>query len=112
VKRGDVWRVSIPIAPGHAQTGERPAIIIQDDAFNARLPTTLIVPFTSSGTGRRYPGTLLVQPDGHNGLSVPSLALVFQMRVVDKRDCLRQLGTLDQQTLDQVFAILDQLTGR
>jgi mRNA interferase MazF len=97
---------------GHAQAGERPAIIIQDDTFNARLPTTLIVPFTSSGTNRRYPGTLLVQPDGQNGLSVPSLALVFQARVVDKRDCVRHLGTLDPQTLDQVFAILDQLTGR
>lgn len=112
MKRGDVWRVGIPLAPGHAQAGERPDIIVQDDTFNARLPTTLIVPFTSSGTTRRYPGTLLIQPDPQNGLSVPSLALVFQMRVVDKRDCVRQIGTLNPRTLDQVFAILGQLTGR
>ena len=44
MKRGEVWRVLIPSAPGHAQTGERPAIILQELVFNNSLPTTLIVP--------------------------------------------------------------------
>jgi mRNA interferase MazF len=85
---------------------------VQDDAFNASLPTVLVVPFTSTQAATRFAGTLVVQPDNQNGLMMPSVALVFQLSALDKRDCLRRLGTLDQNTLDKVFALLDQLTGR
>jgi mRNA-degrading endonuclease toxin of MazEF toxin-antitoxin module len=52
---------------------------------------------------------MLVQPDGRNGLSIPSVALVFQFRALDRADFLRHLGVLDPQTLDQILAALDQL---
>ena len=112
MRRGEVWRVDIPFTPGHAQAGVRPAVILQDDAFLATLPTVLIVPFTGSQGATRFPGTLLVQPDGQNGLSLPSVALVFQMRALDQRHCLQRLGFLDAATMDQIFAELDKLTGR
>src|SRR5947209_486694 len=103
MKKGDLWRVRIPPAGGHAQTGERPALILQEDAFIATLPTVLIVPFTSTPAAARFDGTVVVHPDNQNGLRVPSIALVFQMRALDKRDCLQYLGTLDATTLDQVL---------
>jgi len=112
MKRGEVWRVSIPLAAGHAQSGERPAFLIQDEQFTVSLPTVLIVPLTSTLTASRFAGTLLISPDGSNGLTVPSVALVFQLRVLDKRACLYRLGTLSSQLLDQIFAMLDRLTGR
>jgi mRNA interferase MazF len=96
----------------HTQAGERPAVIVQDDPFNVSLPTVLIVPFTGALAASRFAGTLVVQPDAQNGLTVPSVALVFQLSALDKRDCLRRLGTLDQNTLDQIFSLLDHLTGR
>jgi hypothetical protein len=37
---------------------------------------------------------------------------VFQLSALDKRECMRRLGVLDQHTLDQLFALLDKLTGR
>jgi mRNA interferase MazF len=55
---------------------------------------------------------VLVQPDGQNGLTVPSVALVFQLRALDKRFYLRRLGVLDPATLGQLFAELDKLTWR
>ena len=112
MKRGDVWRVRMPAVPGHTQAGERPAIIVQDHSFNPALPTVLIIPFTSTKRATRFPGTLLVQPDPNNGLSVPSVALVFQLSALDKQNCLQHLGTLDAATLDQIFDVLDKLTGR
>ena len=112
MKKGEIWRVRIPFAPGHKQAGERPALLIQDDTFNSALPTTLIVPFTSTQAASRFAGTLAVQPDGQNDLTVPSVALVFQVTALDKRDCVRRLGILDAPTLAQVFAMLDKLTGR
>ena len=39
------------------------------------------MPLTSKLATLRFPATVLIQPDAQNGLSVPSVALVFQMRV-------------------------------
>jgi mRNA interferase MazF len=112
MKRGEVWRVRIPPAPGHAQTGERPAVVLQEEVFNNSLPTTLIVPLTSKLAASRFGGTVVIQPDQQNGLTAPSVALVFQMRTLDQRNCLNPLGMLDAASLDQISALLDQLTGR
>jgi len=112
MQRGEIWKVDIPFTPGHVQAGQRPAVILQDDPFMVTLPTVLIVPLTGSQRAMRFPGTVLVQPDGQNGLTVPSVALVFQMRVLDQGNCLQHLGVLDPATLDQIFAELDKLTGR
>lgn len=110
--RGDVWWVRMPPRGGHLQAGNRPAVLIQDDRFIASLSTVLIVPFTSSTASTRFDGTLLVQPDGNNGLTVPSVALVFQATALDQRDVLRKLGQLDAATLDKILTLLDRLTGR
>jgi hypothetical protein len=40
------------------------------------------------------------------------VALVFQMRTLDQRNCLKPIGVLDPGTLDQVFEVFDRLTGR
>ena len=112
MKRGEVWRVRLPAVPGHTQAGTRPAVIVQEDQATASLPTVLIVPFTGTQAALRFPGTLALQPDGHNGLAIPSVALVFQLTAIDQADCLQPLGVLDPATLDQIFAALDKLTGR
>jgi mRNA interferase MazF len=88
------------------------ARLVQAAPFIASLPTVLIVPFTSTLAAARFAGTLVVQPEGQNGLTVPSVALVFQLRAVDKRDCIQRLGILHIQTLEQILVLLDQLTGR
>jgi mRNA-degrading endonuclease toxin of MazEF toxin-antitoxin module len=85
---------------------------LQELVFNNSLPTTLIVPLTSKLAASRFDGTLVIQPDQQNGLAAPSVAHVFQLRNEDQRNCLNPLGMLDAATLDQIFAILDQLTGR
>ena len=112
MKKGEVWRVRIPFAPGHAQSGDRPAIVVQEDLFIQSLPTVLIVPFTSSMGASRFDGTLVVNPDGENGLTAPSVALIFQARALDKRDCLRRQGALSPAILDQVLPMLAALIGK
>jgi mRNA interferase MazF len=112
VTKGEVWRVSLPWGAGRAQAGTRPGVVVQDDQVTASLPTVLIVPFTGARAALRLPGTVLVQPTSQNGLTVPSVALVFQLTAVDRRNCLQPLGVLDLATLDQIFAKLDDPTGR
>jgi mRNA-degrading endonuclease toxin of MazEF toxin-antitoxin module len=71
-----------------------------------------MVPFTSTQAALRFPGTRAVQPDGRNGLTVTSVALVFQLTALDQSNFLQYLGQLDPATLDQLFAALDKRTGR
>lgn len=112
MRRGEIWWVRLPPSNGREQAGERPAIIVQDDAFIATLPMVLIVPLTGALNAARFPCTLVIQPDPRNGLLRPSVALVFQMRALDKRRFLRRIGELDAATLSQIWALLDNLLGR
>jgi mRNA-degrading endonuclease toxin of MazEF toxin-antitoxin module len=109
MKKGEVWRVRFPSVPGRTQAGERPAVIIHNEPSLTSLPVILAVPFTSQFAATRFAGTLLVQPDGLNGLSMPSVALVFQLGAQDKRNFLYRLGELDSKTLDAILAIVRQL---
>ena len=109
MSKGEVWRVRLPVSTGHKQAAERPAVIVQNNSFIAALPTVLVVPFTSKLAARRFPGTLLVQLDATNGLTLPSVALVFQLGAQDKRDFLQHLGELDSNSLAQILAIIEQL---
>jgi mRNA-degrading endonuclease toxin of MazEF toxin-antitoxin module len=43
--RGDIWLVEFPSPEGalaHEQIGDRPGIVVQTDAGDQRLPTTLV----------------------------------------------------------------------
>ena len=111
MRRGEVWRVRLPTTPGHAQSGDRPALVVQNDAFTAALPTVLVVPFTGSLAAARFAGTLRLDPDGTNGLTTPSIALAFQLRAIDQRDCVQRLGAVEPATLAAIIALIGDLTG-
>jgi mRNA-degrading endonuclease toxin of MazEF toxin-antitoxin module len=109
VNVGDLYWVELPARGGHAQTGRRPAIIIQR---RINLPTTLLVPLTSQLDALRFPGTVLVEADRQNGLRRASAALVFQLAAVDNRFITDRLGTVSDSVLQQIWSAIDTLTGR
>lgn len=92
---GDLYLVEIPASNGREQAGSRPALIIQDEKYQTQLPTDLIVPMTSKLAANAFPGTMTIQPDDENGLDMASVALVFQLRAIDKRRLKRQIGRLN-----------------
>lgn len=106
---GDLYWVELPARGGRAQTGRRPAIILQ---MVSTLPTTLLVPLTTQLDALRFPGTILVEPDRDNGLRRPSVALVFQLNAVDSRFVTARMGNVSERVLDESFSALDALTGR
>jgi mRNA interferase MazF len=91
---GDIYTVEIPSSGGHEQAGTRPAIVVQAARCQQQLPTVLMVPLTSQLAAQTFPGTVLVRPDPDNGLTALSVALVFQLRAVDKRRLRRTIGRL------------------
>ena len=91
---GDIYTVEIPPSDGREQAGSRPAIIVQAPQFENQLPTVLMVPLTSQLAAQAFPGTFLIHPDSENGLTMISVALVFQLRAIDKRRLKRVIGRL------------------
>ena len=113
MKRGDIILVDLPQADtsGHEQEGLRPALVVQDDATSNQLSVIMIVPMTSNLRALSFSHTILVQPSAQNGLSMPSVLLVFQLRAIDKRRIRKTLGTLETAIMEQVNAEMKKLLG-
>lgn len=113
MKRGDIVLVELPQAntSGHEQEGPRPALIVHDDATNNQLSVVMIVPMTSNLKAQSFSHTILVQPSSQNGLSMPSVLLIFQLRAIDKRRIKRTLGTLETSIMEQVSVEMKKLLG-
>ena len=101
--RGDILVVDLPAAmvqPGHEQAGNRPAIIVQTDISDPKLPTTMIVPFTSNLNALYFPHTIRIEPSSQNNLKKSSVLLVFQLRAIDKKRLGKKIGRLEEDILD------------
>lgn len=112
--RGDIFIVDFPAPAGPAgreQMGHRPAIVVQTDLTNTDLPTTMIVPFTSNLNAMRFSHTLRIDPSFQNGLTRPSVLLIFQLRAIDKRRLGNKIGSLEDHYLQKLEAEIRCLLG-
>ena len=103
--RGEILSVDLPVPVyrgGHEQLGCRPAIVVQTDVADTNLPTTIIVPFTSNISALHFPHTLRIDPSPQNGLTRPSVLLVFQLRAIDKKRIGNRIGRLEKHYLQQL----------
>lgn len=105
--RGDILLVSLPESDKREEKGNRPAIAVQTDI--ATSPMLMIVPVTSSLGALRFPFTVRIEPSEQNGLTLPSVAMVFQMRAIDRKRIIQKIGELELQYLTQVDAEIWQM---
>jgi mRNA interferase MazF len=110
MQAGDIYLVEIPSSGGREQAGLRPAIIAQT-VDPERLPTILIVPFTSKVKAADFPFTLLVEPDPLNNLDAVSVALIFQLRAIDKRRVKSKIGRVEESKLRVLKEELRRIMG-
>ncbi len=89
MKRGEVWTVS-----GSGYAGKpRPAVIIQDDRFDATASVTICV-FTSDPTEAPL-FRLPIQPSEGNGLRSNSRLMVDKMTTVGRDKLGQRIGRLN-----------------
>src|SRR5438093_12408975 len=112
MRAGDVHWVDFPPRGGREQAGRRPAIVLQSESASAALPTALCVPLTSQVDALRFPGTLLVEADASNGLRRASVALVFQLTAIDRRQISTSLGNVSASVMAGIWQALDGLGER
>ena len=109
---GDIHWVDLPAANGREQRGRRPAVVMQDDDYGGDLPVVLVAPLTTARAAMRFAGTTLIRPTTENGLRQTSVALVFQLRAIDRRRIQEHIGNVSVEVLNAMFEELGKLTGR
>jgi mRNA interferase MazF len=105
LKRGEVWLADLNPTQGSEQAGIRPVIIFQNDLVSQFSTTTITIPLTTNQRRAALPICLMIE-QGNGGLSQNSVALCFQMRVLDKTRLIRKLGQLNPETVSQLEGVV------
>ncbi len=91
MKRGEVWTVS-----GAGYAGKpRPAVIVQDDRFDATASVTVCVFTTDAPEAPLF--RLPVTPSDRNGLRSVSRLMVDKLTTVSKERLGERIGRLDDE---------------
>ena len=99
VKRGEIYYADLSPVVGSEQGGVRPVLVLQNDKGNCYSPTTIVAAVTSKTEKTQFPTHVKISADG---LKVPSIVLLEQLRTIDKRRLKDKVCHLDQEILDQV----------
>ena len=93
--RGDMYYADLGRGVGSEQEGYRPVLIIQNNTGN-KYSTTVIVAAISSKVNAKakLPTHYLLKAE--NGLELPSIVLLEQLRTIDKRRLENYIGRLDE----------------
>ena len=94
MKRGEIWTV----AGGNGYAGKpRPAVIIQDDAFDATASVTVCAFTTDSTEAPLF--RLSIEPSSDNGLKRSCRLMVDKITTVARSRLGTRIGRLDDEDL-------------
>ncbi len=83
IKRGQIYFVSLNPVRGREQAGERPVLVVSDDAINAlTLVVSVVVGTDAAHITRSYPTNVTVSSE-ESGLPKDTTFLCFQLRSLD-----------------------------
>ena len=105
VRRGDIYYADLSPVVGSEQGGVRPVLIIQNDRGNLHSPTVIVAAITSRQRKAHLPIHVLL-PARICGLRQDSVALLEQIRTLDKRRLRERMGRVDSAVMEQVDAAI------
>jgi mRNA interferase MazF len=97
-KRGEIWLVDFNPARGSEQSGQRPAVIIQNDVGNRVADTTIIAAISTNL--RSNPTNVLIKATKQAGLTDDSMAKTSQLLTISKERLIQRLGKIDKSTTE------------
>jgi mRNA interferase MazF len=106
IKRGDIFYARLNPVVGSEQGETRPVLVVQNNLGNKYSPTIVIVPITGKLKKNSLPTHVNVPKDV--GLEFDSLALVEQIRTIDRiRICeyIGRIGNKVQSDIDAALAV-------
>jgi mRNA interferase MazF len=103
-------RIHIPLPQETLIQKTQPALIVQPDIANRHSPITIVAAITSQFDEPLGPTEALIQsPEG--GLPIPSVALLNQIRSIDKRRLVRWLDVITPPIVTREFTAEDVRQG-
>ena len=99
IKRNEIYYADLNPVKGSEQGGIRPVLVIQNDTGNKHSPTTIVAAITSKEEKAKLPTHVEV---GSCGVERKSLALLEQIRTIDKSRLIKYVGELDGATVKDV----------
>lgn len=97
--RGDMYYADLGQGVGSEQEGYRPVVIIQNNVGNKHSPTVIIAAITSKvGVKPKLPTHYFINAE--DGLELPSVILLEQLRTIDKRRLEKYIGRLKKKHID------------
>jgi len=102
VKRFSVVLVTLDPTVGREIKKTRPCLVISPDEMNDWISTVIVAPMTSKG--RDYPSRVSCSFEGVSGQVV-----LDQIRSIDKRRIIKNLGRVDRRTESKVLNVLADL---
>ena len=93
--KGHIFLANLDPVIGSEQGKTRPVLVVSEEEINQILPVVNILPITSRKPGRKvYPNEVLLSAKT-DGLEKESIALCYQIRTLDKKRFIRDLGKID-----------------
>lgn len=101
IKRGEVYYADLSPVVGSEQGGVRPVLIIQNDIGNKYSPTVIVSAITSQLGKAKLPTHIELPAEKYN-LPKNSVALLEQIRTLDKRRLREKVTTLSNDKMREV----------
>ena len=101
IKRGELFYADLSPVVGSEQGGVRPVLVIQNDVGNKYSPTVIVCAVTSQMTKAKLP-THIEFNKGDFGLNKDSVALLEQIRTIDKTRLKEKIGELPEDVMKEV----------
>lgn len=98
MKRGEIYMAEID-GKGSEQKGIRPVLILQNDIGNLHSTTTIVTIMTTK-VKRGLPTHVVIHKD--NGLKYDSVAMMEQIRVIDKCRLKRKITEAKEEEMEKV----------
>ena len=101
IRRGEIYYADLSPVVGCEQGGVRPVLILQNDIGNKYSPTVIVSAITSQLGKAKLPTHIELPADKYN-LPKNSVALLEQIRTLDKRRLQEKATTLSAEKMKEV----------
>lgn len=109
IRQGEVYWVDFSETVGSRPGYRRPAVVVQNDVFNAsRIRTVVVCPLTSNLRRAEAPGNVLLAP-GEASLQEQSVVNVSQVFTVNKHDLAEKIGSLGGERMRGIISDINLL---
>ena len=109
IRRGDMFYANLDPTIGSEQGDSRPVLVVQNNAGNIHSPTIVVVPITRNINKKTLP-THVILPQS-SGLEHDSLALVEQIRTIDRSRITGYIGHINSKAQSEIDIALSVCVG-